>query len=88
MIIFEHIITCNKNSIPFDPPSPKKWTGLRLGVSAGTTRGMNEETFTQIGNLIADLLDAASSSGKADATVIEKVKKSVLDICEKHPTYL
>ena len=81
-------ITCNKNSIPFDPPSPKKWTGLRLGASAGTTRGMNEETFIQIGNLIADLLDSASATGEADLTVREKVKKSVLDICEKHPTYL
>ena len=81
-------ITCNKNSIPFDPPSPKKWTGLRLGASAGTTRGMNEETFTQIGNLIADLLDSASATGEPDLTMIEKVKESVLDICEKHPTYL
>jgi len=80
-------ITCNKNSIPFDPPSPKKWTGLRLGTSAGTTRGMNEKIFKQIGNLIADLLDSASASNEPDPMVIEKVKKSVLEICEMHPTY-
>jgi len=81
-------ITCNKNSIPFDPPSPKKWTGLRLGTSAGTTRGMNKETFIQIGNLIADLLDTVSAKGEPDPITIEKVKKSVLEICAKHPTYL
>jgi len=80
-------ITCNKNSIPSDPISPKKWTGLRLGTAAGTTRGMDAETFTQIGNLIADLLDSASKTGEADMVVIENVKQSVLEICEKHPTY-
>ena len=80
-------ITCNKNSIPSDPISPKKWTGLRLGTAAGTTRGMDAETFTQIGNLIADLLKSASETGEPNLTVIEKVKKSVLEICEKHPTY-
>jgi len=80
-------ITCNKNSIPSDPISPKKWTGLRLGTAAGTTRGMDTETFTQIGNLIADLLDSASETGEPNLSVIEKVKKSVLEICEKYPTY-
>ena len=80
-------ITCNKNSIPLDPISPKKWTGLRLGTAAGTTRGMDAETFTQIGNLIADLLDSASENGEGNPVVIEKVKQSVLEICEKYPTY-
>ena len=81
-------ITCNKNSIPFDPPSPKKWTGLRLGTSAGTTRGMNEDTFAQIGNLIADLLDSASATDEPNFAVVEQVKKVVQEICEGHPTYL
>ncbi|HSG45647.1 MAG TPA: serine hydroxymethyltransferase, partial [Anaerolineales bacterium] len=80
-------IICNKNSIPFDPISPKKWTGLRLGTAAGTTRGMDAETFTQVGNLIADLLDSASETGEPDLAVLEKVKKSVLEICKEHPTY-
>jgi len=81
-------ITCNKNSIPSDPISPKKWTGLRLGTAAGTTRGMDAETFIQIGNLIADLLDSASKTGEVDMTIVEHVKQSVLVICEKYPTYL
>ena len=80
-------ITCNKNSIPFDPPSPQKWTGLRLGTSAGTTRGMNEATFAQIGNLIADLLESAASIGEPNLTVVEQVKKTVQEICEQHPAY-
>ena len=32
-------ITSNKNPVPFDARSPSTWTGLRLGVSAATTRG-------------------------------------------------
>ncbi len=81
-------ITCNKNPIPFDPANPKKWTGLRLGTSAGTTRSMSAATFTHIGNLIADLLDASSTTGEPDLTLIEQVKAKVRAICEQHPTYL
>lgn len=80
-------ITCNKNPIPFDPPNPKKWTGLRLGTAAGTTRGMNTETFTLIGNLIADVLDALSGSDEPDMKVIERVKAQVAEIYQNHPTY-
>ena len=80
-------ITCNKNPIPLDPANPKKWSGLRLGTAAGTTRGMDTETFTLIGNLIADVLDAAAATGEPDSAVVERVKALVRDICQRHPTY-
>ena len=80
-------ITCNKNPIPFDPPNPKQWTGLRLGTAAGTTRGMNAETFTVIGNLIADMLDAVAGKAVTDAEVVARVKAQVAEICQQHPTY-
>ena len=80
-------ITCNKNPIPLDPANPKKWSGLRLGTAAGTTRGMDTETFTLIGNLIADVLDAAAATGEPDSAVVERVKAQVRDICQRHPTY-
>ncbi|MEE8361631.1 MAG: serine hydroxymethyltransferase, partial [Gemmatimonadales bacterium] len=32
-------LTCNKNAVPFDPQPPTVTSGLRFGVSAGTTRG-------------------------------------------------
>ncbi len=49
-------ITCNKNSIPFDTESPFKTSGIRLGSPAMTTRGLNEEDFIEIANIIADLV--------------------------------
>jgi glycine hydroxymethyltransferase len=72
-------ITCNKNPIPFDPPAPSKWSGLRLGVSAATTRGFDAEEFTELGNIIADLLDDAKDSDAA--------RKRVADLCARHPLY-
>lgn len=80
-------ITCNKNPIPFDPANPKKWSGLRLGTAAGTTRGMDTETFTLIGNLIANVLDAQAAAGKPDLKVVERVKAQVQEICQGYPSY-
>ena len=33
-------VTCNKNTIPFDPESPFVTSGIRLGTAAVTTRGI------------------------------------------------
>jgi len=52
-------ITSNKNPIPFDARSPARWTGLRLGVSAVTTRGFGTAEMEVLGGCIADLLRAA-----------------------------
>jgi glycine hydroxymethyltransferase len=76
-------ITCNKNPIPFDPPNPSGWSGLRLGTAAGTTRGMDADTFALIGNLIGDLLDGAGR----DEAVIDRVRAQVGEICQAYPTY-
>jgi len=62
-------ITCNKNPIPFDPLDPNKWSGLRLGTAAGTTRGMDTEMFALIGNLIADILQDLLGELKVDPPV-------------------
>ena len=60
-------ITSNKNPVPFDARSPSKWTGLRLGVSAATTRGLGPADMEVIGECIADLLhaEARSDPGRA-----------------------
>ena len=49
-------ITCNKNTIPFDPKSPFGTSGIRLGTPAVTTRGMKEEDMREIAAIIASTL--------------------------------
>lgn len=78
-------ITCNRNSIPFDPESPKTTSGIRLGTPAGTTRGFGVKEFEQIANWIADIIDALVS-GTVD-TKIPEIKSAVLDLCAKFPIY-
>jgi glycine hydroxymethyltransferase len=75
-------ITCNKNGIPFDPEKPTVTSGVRLGTPAGTTRGFGIAEFRQVGDLIAEVLDALARSGaeedaQAEASMREKVKRLV-----------
>jgi glycine hydroxymethyltransferase len=75
-------ITCNKNGIPFDPEKPTVTSGVRLGTPAGTTRGFGIAEFRQIGEMIAEVLDALSQKRRdqdaaAEASVREKVKRLV-----------
>ena len=45
-------ITCNKNTIPNDSEKPMISSGIRLGTSALTTRGMKEKEMIAIAHLI------------------------------------
>lgn len=67
-------ITSNKNPIPFDSPRPSEWKGLRLGSSAGTTRGFGPAEFELIGNLIADIFEAQTLGEAAQQSVIENAR--------------
>jgi glycine hydroxymethyltransferase len=75
-------ITCNKNGIPYDPEKPTITSGIRLGTPAGTTRGFGVAEFRQVGEMIAEVLDALSRKGSdadeaAETAVREKVKRLV-----------
>ena len=78
-------ITCNKNAIPFDPMPPKVTSGIRVGTPAGTTRGFKEAEFEQIGNWIADVVDAVAG-GDAEGVIAVTAEK-VRALCEKFPIY-
>ncbi|KQQ46106.1 serine hydroxymethyltransferase [Rhizobium sp. Leaf311] len=78
-------ITSNKNPIPGDSPRPAEWVGMRLGTSAATTRGLKEDEFKALGNVIADLIDA-EAAGKAD-DVVEGAKAVVADLTRRFPVY-
>jgi len=62
-------ITCNKNSIPFDPEKPGITSGLRLGSAAATSRGFKEAEFAKVGDAIGLCLKGEAE--KAEALVKE-----------------
>ncbi|GAA4768222.1 serine hydroxymethyltransferase [Stakelama sediminis] len=81
-------ITCNKNGVPFDPLPPMKTSGIRVGSPAGTTRGFGAAEFREIGNMVADVLDALADKGESgDPAVEADVKQRVRALCERFPIY-
>ncbi|MDC3181137.1 serine hydroxymethyltransferase [Gammaproteobacteria bacterium] len=57
-------VVCNKNSIPNDPLPPQKTSGLRLGLPAMTTRGIDQEESYQLGKLCAQVCKEPSDTHK------------------------
>lgn len=81
-------ITCNKNSIPFDPASPFVTSGVRLGTPAATTRGFGEEEFKLVGQLILRVLDGLSHNGEEGNSDVEKaVAADVIELTKRFPIY-
>jgi len=58
-------ITVNKNLIPFDPAPPAITSGVRIGLTSITQRGMKD---TEI-NLIADLMAQVAASPEDEANL-------------------
>jgi glycine hydroxymethyltransferase len=81
-------LTCNKNGIPFDPEKPFVTSGIRLGTPACTTRGFGIAEFRQVGQLIAEVLDAVAQSEDGAAPLIEAaVKEKVHALTDRFPIY-
>ena len=73
-------ITCNKNTIPFDPASPFITSGVRLGTAAVTTRGLQEVDMKEI----AEIIYLALSNFEANK---EECTKRVAILLDKYPLY-
>lgn len=81
-ILDEIHITCNKNTIPFDTESPFITSGIRIGSPAMTTRGLKEEEFKLIGEIIYKSL-----SNVDDKDIQKECKKEVLELTKEFPIY-
>jgi len=75
-------ITTNKNTIPFDPESPFVTSGIRIGASVLTARGMKEAEAVQIGGMILKVLSAPE-----DAALQACVAEEVRALTDRFPIY-
>ncbi|GKX29463.1 serine hydroxymethyltransferase [Vallitalea longa] len=73
-------VTCNKNTVPFDPKSPFVTSGIRLGTPAVTTRGMKEQDMDTIAEIIYLTLSDFENNK-------EKAKDLVKELVAKYPLY-
>ena len=79
-------VTCNKNGVPFDETPPSITSGIRLGSSAATTRGLTENDFKVLGNLISDVI-CGFKNNISDNEIENEVNRKIIDICKKYPIY-
>jgi glycine hydroxymethyltransferase len=75
-------ITANKNMVPFDDKSAFITSGIRFGVPAITTRGMQEEHMP----FVVDSIDKILMNAE-DEAVITSVKKQVNEFMGQFPLY-
>src|SRR6185437_5822748 len=75
-------ITVNKNTVPKETQSPFVTSGIRIGTSAVTTRGMGPKEMQQIAALIDRVLAAPD-----DANVTAAVRGEVRTLTKRFPLY-
>ena len=75
-------ITVNKNMVPFDDKSPFVTSGIRVGTSAITTRGLKEKHIPKI----VDLIDKVLMNNENEKVIIE-VRKEVNKMMKDFPLF-
>lgn len=75
-------ITANRNTIPFETLSPFVTSGIRLGSPALTTRGLKEDDFKEVADIIATVV-----RNPEDAAIKASCADRVAALCKKYPLY-
>jgi glycine hydroxymethyltransferase len=73
-------IELNYNSVPFDPRKPFDPSGIRLGTSSVTSRGMGTPEMVHIAAWMAQVVAAPS-----DAALHARVAGEVRELCARFP---
>ncbi|WP_341838220.1 serine hydroxymethyltransferase [Chitinophaga pollutisoli] len=81
-VLVQADITCNKNMVPYDDKSPFVTSGIRVGVPAITTRGMQEDHMPQIVEWIDKLLMDADNEG-----LQQRIRGEVNEFMKQFPLY-
>jgi glycine hydroxymethyltransferase len=79
----EAAITVNKNTVPKETQSPFVTSGIRVGTSAVTTRGMGVPEMARIASLMDRVLAAPD-----DKTVLASVREDVHALTSEFPLYV
>ena len=80
-------ITCNKNGIPFDTAPFTITSGVRLGSPAATTRGFGVAEFTEVGHMIAEVVDGLAANGEDNGAAEAAVGARVAALTGRFPIY-
>lgn len=75
-------IVANANTVPYDPSTPFKPSGLRIGTPMITTRGFKEAEMEKL----ADWMSAVIKD-RGNGELKSRVKKEVEDLCSRFPVY-
>jgi glycine hydroxymethyltransferase len=74
-------ITVNRNAVPFDPRPPMEASGLRIGTPALATRGLQQEDFVEVGQILATALTPDYEVRRGE------LAERVAAIVERYPLY-
>ena len=75
-------LTVNKNMIPFDPEKPSVTSGIRIGTTAVTQRGLKEEDMIQIAGIITRVAEAPH-----DEENLKACRKEARELIARFPLY-
>ena len=75
-------LVMNANTIPFEPGSPFKPSGLRLGTPVLTTRGMKEEEMDLVSHWLAEVVNDYKNEDK-----LKFINNKVKELCTHFPFY-
>ncbi|ANW96481.1 serine hydroxymethyltransferase [Wenyingzhuangia fucanilytica] len=75
-------ITVNKNMVPYDTRSPFVTSGIRLGASAVTTRGLKEDDMAVVANFIDEVINNFENE-----EVLEAVANKVNEFMQDRPLF-
>ncbi|MDO4275578.1 MAG: serine hydroxymethyltransferase [Eubacteriales bacterium] len=75
-------ISVNKQVVPFDTAKPHITSGIRIGLTSVTQRGLKEDAVTEIVDMIDQVVKAPE-----DEAVIAEVKVRAEELISKYPLY-
>jgi len=75
-------ITVNKNQIPNDPQSPFVTSGVRIGVTSITQRGLRGKEIEKIAEIMERVADAPE-----DTTNLDKCRRDAHELISRFPLY-